>query len=63
MTAENKFDFITIENHAVVMEEGQTSSLIIVDVRFCQFIKQSEKDEAIQMSTCIVCFYREQEKK
>ena len=33
VTAENKFDFITVENHAVVMEEGQTSGLIPVDVR------------------------------
>ena len=35
VTAEPGFDFLTIENHAVVMEEGQTSGLIMIDVRFC----------------------------
>ena len=32
VTADHVFDFVTIQNHAVVMEERQTSGLIMIEV-------------------------------
>lgn len=33
VTAEPDFDFVTVQNHAVAMEERETTGLIMIDVR------------------------------